>query len=113
MLLRLLVLLLDDERGNVVDAFIIEAQLQVDLNKLYSWHFYSAGARCRFSYDVGEEWQPSGQVFAATPSIFFTASPQFEHLSQHLERRYGFVRPAHLSAEKVVLYTAAALSAAP
>lgn len=27
----------------------------------------SAGARCRFSYDVGEGWQPSGQVFAATP----------------------------------------------
>lgn len=42
------VLLLDDEHGNAVDAFIIEAQLQVDLNKLYSWHFYSAGARCRY-----------------------------------------------------------------
>jgi uncharacterized RDD family membrane protein YckC len=34
----------------------------------------------------------------------------FERLCRHLERRYGFVRPAHLSAEKVVLYTAAALA---
>ncbi|WP_175408701.1 glycoside hydrolase 43 family protein [Streptomyces sp. TRM64462] len=27
----------------------------------------SAGARCRFSYDTGDGWRPSGQVFAATP----------------------------------------------
>ena len=27
----------------------------------------SAGARCRFAYDVGEGWEPSGQVLAATP----------------------------------------------
>ncbi|WP_409000786.1 glycoside hydrolase family 43 protein [Streptomyces europaeiscabiei] len=27
----------------------------------------SAGARCGFSYDVGEGWESSGQVFAATP----------------------------------------------
>jgi hypothetical protein len=26
-----------------------------------------AGARCHFSYDVGEGWHSSGQVFAATP----------------------------------------------
>lgn len=26
-----------------------------------------AGARCHFSYDVGEGWRSSGQVFAATP----------------------------------------------
>lgn len=26
-----------------------------------------AGARCRFSHDLGTGWEPSGQVFAATP----------------------------------------------
>jgi hypothetical protein len=31
-----------------VDVFIVEAQLQVDVDKLYSWHFYTAGARCRY-----------------------------------------------------------------
>jgi uncharacterized RDD family membrane protein YckC len=34
----------------------------------------------------------------------------FERLCRHLEQRYGVARPAHLSAEKVVLYTAAALA---
>ncbi len=27
----------------------------------------SAGARCRFAYDAGGGWQPSGPVFAAAP----------------------------------------------
>jgi hypothetical protein len=31
------------------------------------WIESGAGARCRFSYDVGGGRQPSGQVFAATP----------------------------------------------
>ncbi|MER5402356.1 family 43 glycosylhydrolase [Streptomyces sp. NPDC002599] len=31
------------------------------------WIEIGAGARCRFSYDVGGGRQPSGQVFAATP----------------------------------------------
>lgn len=31
------------------------------------WIEIGAGARCRFSYDVGDGRRPSGQVFAATP----------------------------------------------
>jgi hypothetical protein len=34
------------------------ARLRVDIG---------AGARCRFSYDTGDGFRPSGQVFAATP----------------------------------------------
>ena len=31
------------------------------------WIEIGAGARCRFSYDVGDGRESSGQVFAATP----------------------------------------------
>jgi hypothetical protein len=42
------VLRLDDQRGNTTDVLIIEAQLQADADKSYSWHLYAAGARCRY-----------------------------------------------------------------
>ena len=35
----------DDQASNI---FIVEVQLRIDAGKLFSWHFYAAGARLRF-----------------------------------------------------------------
>ena len=42
------VLRVDDGRGNAGDVLIVEAQLQRDGDKFYTWHLYAAGARNRF-----------------------------------------------------------------